>query len=280
MRKIANRSHHTVKSRFAIVQDATEDRITGAARRVGFDRKTVRAWCRRGYDSPHRSAARVPPLRRKPHRRPRQRTLVSRERPGDCVQVDVKEVKVADTTCFHSTTIDDGTRSRLLRLYPQNRQQGSHLFFTTLRTTLPFPIRNLQVDNGTECPLACALTGHQAGMRLRSIKPRCPEQNGNVERRHRVDDEECWSRSTFESFAPAAEALLVWERRTNHERCSLTLTRLTPAEQLAPCASTSSALPSVATLQSPSSALGGDHGPTADEPLTPLLDKALHPALT
>lgn len=28
----------------------------------------------------------------------------------------------------------------------------------------------------------------QAGMRLRYIKPRCPEQNGKVERSHRVDE--------------------------------------------------------------------------------------------
>jgi hypothetical protein len=67
-------------------------------------------------------------------------------------------------------------------------------------------------------------------MRPRSIKPRCPEQNGKVEGSHRVDEEEFWSRSTFESFAPAAEALLAWERRDNHERFSLALSGLTPAE--------------------------------------------------
>jgi hypothetical protein len=37
------------------------------------------------------------------------------------------------------------------------------MFFTTLRTALPFPIRKLQVDNGTEFPLAFALTVQQAG---------------------------------------------------------------------------------------------------------------------
>lgn len=313
MLKIAKRSHHTVKSRFAIVQYATGYGIKGAARRFGLDRKTVRAWCRRwqaaGFlglvprypvirarrvaestvalieharrdleygafrtriwlERVHRirvAAATIrrichrlgyPPLSRRPHRRPRQLTLFSRERPGDCVQVDVKEVKVAGTKCFQYTAIDDCTRYRLLRLYPQKNQQTSHTFFTTLRTTLPFPIRKLQVDNGTEFPLAFALTVQQAGMRLRYIKPRCPEQNGKVERSHRVDEEEFWSRSTFDSFAPAAEALLAWERRYNHERFSMALNGLTPAEKLSTFASAPSALPSIATLQSPSSALG------------------------
>jgi transposase InsO family protein len=162
---------------------------------------------------------------------------------------------VAGTTCFQDPAIDDGTCYRILRLYLQNNQHTSHTFFTTLRTTLPFPIRKLQVDTGTEFPLACALTVQQAGMRLRSIKPRCPEQNGNVERRHRVDEEEFWSRTTFESFATAAEALLAWEQRYHHERFSMALHGLTPAEKLATFTAASSPLPSLTIPQSPAPSL-------------------------
>ena len=108
------------------------------ARRIRVAAATIRRICQRlGY----------PPLSRKPQRRPRQLTLFSRERPGDCVQVDVKEVKVAGTKCFQYTAIDDCTRYRILSLYPQKNQWTSHTFFTTLQTTLPFPIRKLQVDN-------------------------------------------------------------------------------------------------------------------------------------
>ncbi len=261
--KIARRYHHTVKSRLAIVHDATDYGIKGAARRFGLDRKTVRAWRRRWQaaglaglvrryppirarrlaestvvlieharrdlmygavrtriwlERVHRirvAAATIrrichrlgyPSLRRKPSRRPRQLTLFSRERPGDCVQVDVKEVKVAGAKYFQYTAIDDCTRYRILRLYPRKNHQTSHTFFSTLRAALPFPIRKVQVDNGAEFSLAFALTVQQAGMRLRYIKPRWPEQNGKVERSHRVDHEEFWSRSTFAGFAPAAES--------------------------------------------------------------------------
>lgn len=41
--KIAKRYHHTVRSRLAIVNYATEHGIKGAARRFGLDRKTVLA---------------------------------------------------------------------------------------------------------------------------------------------------------------------------------------------------------------------------------------------
>jgi transposase InsO family protein len=104
-------------------------------------------------------------------------------------------------------------------------------FFSTVRQTAPFPIRKLQVDNGTEFPLAFALAVREAGIRLRYIKPRRPEQNGKVERSHRVDDEECWSQHTFPACHPAATPLLDWEHRDNHHRFSIALKGLTPAEQ-------------------------------------------------
>jgi transposase InsO family protein len=168
-----------------------------------------------------------------PKRRPRQLTRYSKERPGDCVQVDVKEVKVAGHTCFQYPALDDCTRYRILRLSPRKNHGTSLQFFSTVRQALPFPMRTLQGDTGTEFPLAFALAVQEAGIRLRDSKPRRPEQNGKVERRHRVDDEECWSRHTFPVFHPAATALLDWEHRYNHHRFSMALKGLTPAEQLA-----------------------------------------------
>jgi len=92
-------------------------------------------------------------------------------------------------------------------------------------------------------------------MRLRYIQPRCAEQNGKVERSHRVDEEEFWSRSTLESFTPAAEALLAWERRYNHERFSMALSGLTPAEKLTTFTAVSSPLPSGTIFSNPVSPL-------------------------
>ena len=72
-----------------------------------------------------------------------------------------------------------------------------------------------------------------AGIRHRYIRPRRPQQNGKVERSHRIDNEEFWGRHRFQDFEAAAEALRGWESRYNHERFSLALHGRTPAEKLA-----------------------------------------------
>jgi transposase InsO family protein len=171
------------------------------------------------------------PSRRK--RRPKQLRLFSKDQPGDSVQVDVKFVRVNRQRYFQYTALDDCTRFRVLRLYRQLNQRTSLTFLGELRAAMPFPIRKLQSDNGTEFPLDFALSVQAAGIRHRYITPRRPEQNGKVERSHRIDDEEFWQRHSFASFDDAAVALEAWERRYNHERFSMALSGHTPSEILA-----------------------------------------------
>jgi transposase len=159
------RARRIADSTVALIEHARRDLDYGAVRtRIWLERvhrlqvaaATIRRICHRlGY----------PSLRRKPSRRPRQLTLFSRERPGDCVQVDVKEVKVAGTKCFQYTAIDDCTRYLVLRLSPKKNQQTSHSFFTTLRTTLSFPIRKLQVAPQAFVWVASGSAGGWCGLR-------------------------------------------------------------------------------------------------------------------
>lgn len=72
-------------------------------------------------------------------------------------------------------------------------------------------------------------------MRFRYIQPRRPEQNGKVERSHRIDEEEFCGVRAFAAFDSAATALQAWEERYNHDRFSMALHGLTPAEKLARC---------------------------------------------
>lgn len=86
------RARRIAESTVALSEHARRDLEYGAARtRLGLERvhrlRVVAATIRR---IGHRLG--YPPLGRKPQRRPRQLTLFSRERSGDCVQVDVKEV--------------------------------------------------------------------------------------------------------------------------------------------------------------------------------------------
>src|SRR5213594_1702914 len=134
---------------------------------------------------------------------------------------------------FQYTALDDCTRFRVLRLYRRLHQRSSVAFLAELQRALPFRIRKLQCDNGREFPLDFVLAVEAAGIRHRYIRPRRPQQNGKVERSHRIDQEEFWGRHRFTDFDEATTALRAWERTYNYERFSLALQGRTPAEKLA-----------------------------------------------
>jgi len=69
--------------------------------------------------------------------------------------------------------------------------------------SFPFPIKWLQCDHGQEFSFAFALGVEAAGIRHRYIRPRRPQQNGKVERSHRIDNEEFWNRHRFQDFEVA-----------------------------------------------------------------------------
>src|SRR5262245_12810214 len=127
---------------------------------------------------------------------------------------NVKFVRVNRQRFFQYTALDDCTRFRVLRLYRYLNHRSSLAFFRELREAMPFPIRKIQCDNGSEFPLEFSLSVQAAGIRHRYITPRRPEQNGKVERSHRIDDEEFWQRHSFASFDDAVVALEGWERPT------------------------------------------------------------------
>lgn len=81
--------------------------IAQARRPFGFGAPRIRPWLRRVHQvqlavaTIQRAVAELgfPPIRRTRKRRPRRLKLFERELPGDCVQVDVKLVKVAASGC-------------------------------------------------------------------------------------------------------------------------------------------------------------------------------------
>jgi transposase InsO family protein len=175
----------------------------------------------------------LPRLRRTRKRAPRQMKLFEKAEPGDTVQIDVKFVKIAGRWAFQYTALDDCTRFRVLRLYRRLHQSSSLAFLAELCRAFPFRIRKLQSDNGHEFPFAFVLAVQALGIKHRYIRPRRPQQNGKVERSHRIDQEEFWGRRRFDTFGAAVDGLCAWEAHYNHERFSLALQGRTPAEKLA-----------------------------------------------
>ena len=175
----------------------------------------------------------LPRLRRTRKRAPRQMKLFEKAEPGESVQVDVKFVKIAGRWAFQYTALDDCTRFRVLRLYRRLHQSSSLAFLAEICRAFPFRIHKLQCDNGHEFSFAFALAVQGLGIRHRYIKPRRPQQNGKVERSHRIDQEEFWGRHRFADFEAAMVGLRAWETRYNYERFSLAIQGRTPAEKLA-----------------------------------------------
>ena len=142
-------------------------------------------------------------------------------------------MRVGGQRLFQYTALYDCTRYRVLRLYRRLNHRNSIDFFRQLQAAFPFRIRQLQTDNRNEFSLAFRLTVEEAGIEYRYIRPRHPQQNGKVERSHRIDHEEFWSRQRLTSYGQAESALRAWEQHYNVERFSMALQGQTPAEKLA-----------------------------------------------
>lgn len=126
-------------------------------------------------------------------------------RPGEKVQIDVKEVpysclkgavKQDSKRLYQWTAIDEFSRYRFVYGFEEHTPENSVKFLKLLEAAFPFKIEAVQTDNGTEftyryiseekeCPFETAL--REAGIEHRLIPPRTPWHNGKVERSHRND---------------------------------------------------------------------------------------------
>jgi transposase InsO family protein len=108
--------------------------------------------------------------------------------PGERVQMDV--CKIAPKL-YQSTAIDDCTRLKVIRLYPNKQAVSTLDFLDQVVSEFPFPIQRIQTDRGEE------FMAHKVQHRLMSLKikyrptkPRSPHLNGKVERSQRTDLDE------------------------------------------------------------------------------------------
>jgi transposase InsO family protein len=146
------------------------------------------------------------PKKRKRNKKP---ILYSLPNPGDRVQVDVKHIDRRDDPGkeYQYTAIDDCTRVRFAKIYPEITPRASEDFLRDLVEYFPFEIREIQTDNGVEFTynmLPQVLVEHpfslackQKGINHRLIAIGEPTQNGKVERSHRIDEEEFYSALEF-----------------------------------------------------------------------------------
>lgn len=98
------------------------------------------------------------PLARK-RRKPK--PYMRAEYPGQKVQIDVKFVPnycVADGKKYYQyTAVDECTRFCYREMYDEHSTYSSKSFLMKLIERFPFPIREIQTDNGTEWKKHCSL---------------------------------------------------------------------------------------------------------------------------
>lgn len=151
--------------------------------------------------------------------------------PRDRVQMDVTKI---GPKCYQFTVVDDCTRLRTLRLYPNKRADSTVDFLGHILNTFEFSIHRVQTDWGTEFfndLFQEELMAHF--IKFRPIKPRSPHLNSKVERSQLTDKSEFYNTiPRSEKNLDLAPRLLEWQNFYNHKRPHASLNGKTPYEKL------------------------------------------------
>jgi putative transposase len=164
-------------------------------------------------------------------RKPREYAV---QKAGDLVQVDTMDVRPLPGVVFkHFTARDMVSRWDVVQAHPRATGRAAAQFVDSLLARMPFRVRAIQVDGGSEfCgefEQACA----RRKVQLFVLPPRSPKLNGRVERAHRTHAEEFYDLYTGPLDMPSLNRhLRQWEAVYNTIRPHRSLDKQTPAEYL------------------------------------------------
>lgn len=155
--------------------------------------------------------------------------------PGDLVQLDTLDVRpVPDVVLKQFTARDVVSRWDVVELGRRASAVAAAAMLDAIAARMPFPVRAIQVDNGSEFMAGFEAACAERGIHLFVLPPRSPKLNGCVERANRTHTEEFYEVTAEEpELSTLVPALLAWEHTYNHVRPHQALGYLTPAEYLA-----------------------------------------------
>jgi len=154
--------------------------------------------------------------------------------PGDLIQLDTLDIRpLAGVVLKHFTARDMISRWDVVDVYSRATAITAAHFLDTLNERMPFTVRAIQVDGGSEFEAAFEEECHRRNIKLFVLPPRSPKLNGHVERAHRTHTEEFYelTESSFDIPELRGE-LLEWERVYNTVRPHQALGYLTPLKFL------------------------------------------------
>jgi len=155
--------------------------------------------------------------------------------PGDLVQVDTLDVRpLPGVVLKHFTARDVVSRWDVLEAHTRATATTAAIFLDALQARMPFPIKAIQVDGGSEFQAGFEQACQQRGFLLFTLPPRSPKLNGCVERAQRTHTEEFYEVTDFSlQMATLNQELLAWEHTYNTIRPHQALGYLTPRQFVA-----------------------------------------------
>ena len=156
-------------------------------------------------------------------------------RPGDLVQVDTMHLTpLPGVERRQFTAVDAVSRVGAVDVRGVATAGTAADFLGTLLARLPFAVRAIQVDGGSEFKASFEAACQDLGLALFVLPPRSPKLNGRVERLNRTFREEFWELYDGPlDLEPLRAALQEAEHRYNAARPHQALGYLTPAAHLA-----------------------------------------------
>lgn len=156
------------------------------------------------------------------------------EEPGDLIQVDTLDVRpLPGTVLKHFTARDMVSRWDVVEAHTRATATTATGFLDHLVERMPFPVRAIQVDGGSEFQAGFEEACRVRGIKLFVLPPRSPKLNGCVERAQRTHTEEFYEVFEFAlAIASLNRELLAWEHTYNTLRPHQALDYLTPLEFL------------------------------------------------
>jgi len=154
--------------------------------------------------------------------------------PGDIVEVDTLDIRPLPGLIFKQFTARDVvSRWDVIKASTTATASAATDFIDTLLKRMPFRIKAIQVDGGSEFQDKFEETCQKHGINLFVLPPRSPKLNGHVERAQRTHTEEFYevTNTSFE-IKELNQALLKWEMVYNTVRPHQSLRYLTPQEFL------------------------------------------------
>lgn len=157
------------------------------------------------------------------------------ERPGDLVELDTLDIRPVPGKIWKQFTARDVvSRWDTIELGRQATAQAAAAMLDHLAARMPFPVRAISIDNGSEFMADFEAACQARSIALFVLPPRSPKLHGAVERANRTHTEEFYEVTDAEPELEAFQAgLRAWERVYNTIRPHKALGYRTPAEYLA-----------------------------------------------